>query len=410
MKNVLRIALKVAAPVLIILVGLGIRTALVKTKPVPERTDRTVGATLVETQTAVSARHRIVVHAQGSVIPAERVVLQPQVGGRIVWQSEKLVPGTRVEAGEVLVRVDPSDYQVAMEQQAANLNRAELEAELERSRARVAQREWQIFEGASQTATPEDRALALREPQTENARVAVRAAESGIRRARLDLARTQIRAPFDAVIQAEAVDLGQVVSPQSQLATLVGSTRSWVQVSVPLENLSRISVPRANGEEGAVATVAQDVGEGRIVREGRVIRLLGDLDPVGRMARLLVEIEDPYGFARPADAEGSALPLLVGAYVDVEIEGGAEEELIEIPRIALREGQKVWVMGEGDALEIRDVDVAWRREESVLLSGGISTGDRVVTSRIPVPVAGMQLRTADGAPSEAAREARAEAR
>jgi len=402
MKNVVRIALKVLLPLLAIAAGIGIFTMLVRTKPQPSRSQREQSATLVEVQRAEAGNHQVVVSYHGEVVPSKRIVLQPDVGGRVVWQSPELVPGGRFAEGDRIVRIDPRDYQVALEQQQSAVEQARTQLEQERGRQTVAEREWELF-GEEGESSEQGRALALREPQVRAARVAVDAAESGMRRARLTLSRTTLAAPFDAIVTSESVDPGQLVGPQYQLATLVGSDAFWVRVSVPMEMLRWIDVPGMRGaEEGSPARVRQEAGENVIEREGRVVRLLGDLDPVGRMARILVEIDDPYALE-----DEDSLPMLLGSFVDVEILGDVVEDVYEVPRTALREGERVWLVDADDQLELRDVEIAWRTEDSVWVRTGLEDGDRLVTSRIPTPVEGMRLRLDDG--EDAPTEQRAEA-
>ncbi len=395
----LRKVLRYALPLLVIGAGIGVRTYLVQTKPEPRRAEREDRGALVEAMVATKGDHEVVLTAQGTVVPAQQVVLIPQVGGRILWAADELIPGGRFQEGESLLRIDPRDYRIAVEQRAAELNRTRLEAQVETSRAQVARREWELFDDGSRQHTPEGRALALREPQLENAEVSVRAANSAVRRAQLDLRRTTLKAPFNAFIQSESVDVGQVVGPNSQLANLVGTDAFWVRVSVPVAHLAHVKVPGFNSTEGSVAIVTHRVGEETVRKTGRVVRLYGDLDPAGQMARLLVEIRDPFGL----EEEGESLPLLLGSYVTVGIEATPVRDAVEIPRYALREGEKAYVINRDDQLEIRDVEVAWRMEDTVLVTSGLDAGDHVITSRLAQAVNGMALRrdeeeAPDGAP------------
>jgi len=193
------------------------------------------------------------------------------------------------------------------------------------------------------------------------------------------------------------------VGPSSRIATLVDSSTFWVQATVPMENLGWVSLPDGAGGLGSAATVIQRAGRERDTRRpGRVIRLLGDLDPVGRMARLLVEVADPLGNPAPT---ADAVPLLLGAHVAVEIEGPRLADVVAIPRIALREGNKVWIEREG-ILAIEQASVVWSTEERVFVRGGLQPGDNVVVSRIAAPVAGMSLRPSPaGGGGDAAAEA-----
>ncbi len=354
------------------------------TKPEAERVVREDLGILVEVTTVARADHEVQIRAQGTVRPARQIVVIPEVGGRIRAHHPALVAGGRVEAGEVLVRIDARDYQLAVEATSAEVNRAELELQMERGRQAVAQQEWSSF--GNPEASESGRALATRDPQLRTAQVGVVAASSSVERARLSLSRTVIRAPFNAMVTVEAVEVGQVVGPAAQLATLVGTDEFWVQVSIPVASLRSLVISETNG---SLATVIQNVGGERIEREGRVVRLLPDLDPSGAMARVIVSIPNPM------DGVGSAaVPLLLGSFVDVEIAAPPLEDVIEVPRAAVHEGNIVYIMNGESQLETRRVTVVWGLRESVMVSTGLEAGDRVIRSQVGTALPGMRLRTA----------------
>ena len=395
------LTLKQALPLVVIAGGLIAATGLVVTRPEPERTTPAPEGVPVRVMIAAPATERVVLPAMGTVMPAKEVVLQPEVPGRIVELGENLVPGGRVKEGELLARIDPRDYELVVEQRLADVERARFEVRVEASRARIAEREWQLL-GESVPVTEEGRSLALREPHLRNLRAALQSAESALEKARLDLERTKLVAPFNAVVQEEAVDVGQMVSAQSKIATLVGSDRFWVRVSLPVEELRWVRFP-AEGDPGSPVSIVHETGNGSSIKhEGRVVRLFGDLEPKGRLARVLVAVDDPMNLeaSRP-------LPLFVGAYVRVEIEGPELQSVVEVPREAIRDGAEVWVMDADDRLEIRPIEIAFRGPNAVLVSGGIRGGDRVITSRIATPLPRMALRLleerADTAVAEAPR-------
>jgi RND family efflux transporter MFP subunit len=333
-------------------------------------------------------RHEVDLRGKGTVVPAKEVVLQAELGGRVIWQSPELVAGGRFKEGQAIVRIDPRDYQLAVESARSQVNQAKLELSLEKRRGEVAKREWNAFGEAD--VSEEQSALAQREPQLESTRLALKAAQSSLKKAQLDLARTTLRAPFNAMVVSESVDTGQLISPQSTVARLVGTDEYHVQVSVPVSSL-RTVVARSDEGPGSEAKIVQHAGDETIERHGEVIRQLPDLDPGGAMARLLVRIENPVG-------EKGDLPLLLGSFVDVAIEAEPIEDAIRLPRVALRNGRNVYVMNDQDALEIRDVEIAWTEPDAVLVTGGLGANERVVTSRIPTPVPNMLLRTVAPAP------------
>lgn len=381
---------KAALPVLVLAAGVIGAALLIATRSEPEKQARVERGTLVETWTAVQRRERLTVPAQGVVTPALRVVLQPQVGGQVVAISDALVPGGIVGAGEVLFRIEAADYELAVETARTQLAEAEAQLALEQGRQRVAEREWSLF--ADQRDPDADPSLALREPQLAAARAAVGAARARLAQAALNLERTRVTAPFNALILSETVDLGQTLSPQSQAAVLAGTDQAWVRASVPVAQLGEIRLPGPDGEGGSVAEVRHDTGGGVNTRRGRVIRLLGDLDPAGRLARVLVAVDDPLSLA-----DGGA-PLLFESYVDLEILSDREADVVPLERGWLHPGDRVYVYGAGGELDIRQVEIGWRKPDTVMVTGGIAPGEQVVTSPLASAVEGMKLRLQDELP------------
>jgi RND family efflux transporter MFP subunit len=236
----------------------------------------------------------------------------------------------------------------------------------------------------------EQRALAQREPQLEASRLALKAAQSALKKAQLDLSRATLRAPFNAMVVSENVDTGQLLSPQTSVARLVGTDEYHVQVSVPVASLRTVRARTADAP-GSEARIVQRVGQEIIERRAEVIRQLPDLDAGGAMARILLNIDNPLG-------QRGDLPLLLGSFVDVAVVAQPIADSIRLPRVALRNGRNVYVMNDQDLLEIRDVEIAWTEPDSVLITGGLQPNERVVTSRIPTPVPNMLLRTAGPSP------------
>ncbi len=417
---------------------------LVKTGPKAERRPPTREAKLVEVQALEPSQEQVTIDAMGEVIAARRIEVRPRVSGNIEWLSPECIPGGRFAEGSDIARIDSADYDLAVEQAEAEVKRltavweqrqsevAERESAVEQRRSEVvqcdaalkielgqqsiAQREYELLD---REVREEDRELVLRQPQLATARAncdAARAAlaaaeaakksamamaraaerskvaaEVALKQAKLDQQRTHLRAPFNAVVERRAIDLGSQVSVGTPVATLVGTDEYWVEVSLPVDQLKWIRIPRSRQEEGSPARIVHESAWGPgAVRKGRVLGLASSLETEGRMARLLVAVEDPLALKEENAGEPA---LLLGSYVRVEIDGPTLDNVIAIERKHLRDGNHVWIMSPEETLDIRPVDIKYRAREQVLVDGSLRPGERLVVTNLAAPVEGMALRT-----------------
>ena len=321
------------------------------------------------------------IHATGVVRPAREVTMTPEVSGRVVWLSPSLLPGGRFGRGEAIAKIDPRDYELAIQQQRGAVRKAEFELQIELSRQGIAKREWDLLgRGAADAATAD---LALRKPHLAVAQTAVEAAKSALASAELALARTTIVAPFNASVVEEAVEVGQVVGPSSALAKLIGTDHFWVTVSVPVEDVGLLQLPKGD-TPGSPVTVSQRLQDGStITRKGRLLRLIEQLDAQSRRAQVLLQVADPLA---------SMPPLLPGAYVSARIQGALQPRVYSIPRTAIYEGRALWSLDERDRLKRRLVDVLWDDDEMLFATGDLQDGERVVVSPLSLPFEGKSVR------------------
>jgi RND family efflux transporter MFP subunit len=341
------------------------------------------------------ASRQVVVTAMGTVTPARSVKLEARVAGEVIALHPEFTDGGFVHAGDLLVRLEDNDYQLILAQRRSDLVNAEYALALEEGRQQVARREWELLNDG----TPEAEAdLALRKPHLDKARADVAAAEAAVRKAGLDKERTRIRAPFNAIVRSRSVEVGSQVSPQETLAELVGTDLYWIQATLSVDRLEWVFIPRRAGQNGSVAHIRYN---GHHTIEGRVVRLLGDLTDGGRMARLLIEVDDPLGLASKTASDRP--PLLIGDYVRVEIEGRRLDGVFAVPRTVLRDNDTVWLVDDAGKLEIRKVTPVWRDAETVLLRDHLKAGDRLVVSDLSAPVEGMELRVETGGADRAPR-------
>lgn len=365
---------------------------LLSTGPAAKEHKPKPDSVLVEIRPVDFGPGQSLIEAFGTVIPARQVELRSQVSGEVVELGQNLVPGALVGEGELLVGIDPADHNLALRQAAAELTEAEAALRLEQGNQEVARLEYAL---SGEKTGSED--LVLRRPQLASAGARLDAARAGQERARLDLARTRIQAPFAAVIEKKEIDLGSRLVVNSPLLSLVAIDRYWVEVLVPVGQLAWITIPGKGKAAASTVRVYDPAWEAGAFRIGRVLRLAGGLEEQGRLARLLVAVDDPLGLKQgPAGSPR----LFTGAYVRAEIEGRKLERVVALERSLLRDGDQVWLMDQQDKLEIRPVKVAFRNRDLVLISAGLNPGERLVVSDLAAPVAGLPLRTPEASKGE----------
>jgi len=375
--------------VILLIIGFGGCSSLLLILTGPETVpeDKTTAAKIVQTIPLVPQTRSVAVSASGSVVPSRKVVIKPQVSGLVIWQSESVVIGGHVKAGDELIHIDPKDYELALTEKQADFEQARFEREVESGRQVIAKREWGELQSDLDMGEV-NKSLVLREPHLRRAEALMEKARNDIEIARLQRSRTVIPAPFNAMVVEESVEVGQLLSPGSDICELVGTDEFWIQATIPFSQLKWVTFPQ-DGRPGAEAQVILDTGDPEPPTwKGRVIRLLSDLDPLGRMARLLVSVDDPLDLCRKS---GTKLPLLLGSYVEVKIDAGELEDTLTIPRAALREGNQIWVVGDDNLLKVTPVTVLWRETETVLISNNVEERDRLIVSDLRVALPGMEV-------------------
>ena len=351
-----------------------ISSASSEERQTPEATILTVDAVDVVLQSRA-----VMIQGSGAVRSAQILPLSAQVSGVITELSPNLEPGGRFQAGEVLARIDSRDYRLAVAQEAARVQQAELDFRLAQERQTAAQREWELLGNTGEA--PE---LAARKPQLEAAELALESAKAGQARAELNLSRTVLKAPFPAMLQSEDIELGQLVGPGQPILTLLGTDEFWVRVSIPAARLDDIIQPDGASETLGRAWVRYRPAPNKLVeREAKVKRLEASLDAQARTAALIISIEEPLRY------EG--MPILPGAYVDVDIEGKTVDGVAILPDTALINGEQVLLATADNTLEIRAVELGWRYGSDVFITAGLSAGERVITTPISFPIVGAPL-------------------
>jgi len=385
-----RIVLKAVVPLLILGVGIAGASYISNTGPKAGKRQPVKTETLVQVEILHQSSERVVVPAMGTVTAARVIALKACVSGEIIALHPEFIEGGFLKQGAHILQIDPEDYKLAVKEKQSQVTNAIYELKLEMGHQEVAQREWELLNGQNPTSA-QDGELALRKPHLEKAQANLAAAEAELAQAELDLKRTVIHAPFNAIVRTKNVDLGSHVSVNDQLADLVGTDEYWIKVSIPVDRLKWISIPRMTGDTDSKVRIICGNDSEPYERTGTVFKLLSDLETEGRMARVLVSVKDPLGLKTP---KTKRLPLLIGQYVRVEIQGRKLKNVFRIPRTALRDNQKVWIRGDDGKLDIREVDIVWRDTHTVLVKDGLKDGEALIVSDLAIPVDGMNVRIA----------------
>lgn len=370
---------------LLIAVGIGGARFLIATKPKVSKRPPEKMAPLVRTAALQAENYTFSIPAMGTVIPARETGLEVPASGEVIYVHPELTEGGMLAKGTKILQVDPKDYELALHQKRRALADAEYAYKLEQGHQDVARQEWNLLYGDKPMDEGESD-LALRKPHLEKVKVEIEAARAELEQAEINLKRSTLTAPFNALVLNSYVEQGSQVSSQERLADLVGTDNYWVRVSLPLDRLKWIQVSNGEQAEGSVVKIFYRTDN---VKIGKVIRLLPDLSKEGRMARLLIEVNDPLDLKAKNEKQPM---LLIGEYVRVSIEGEELQNVFQVPRSALHNDSEVWIFNEEGKLSIRPVKTIWRDRDSVVVSDGFKSGENLVISDIAAPVAGMDLR------------------
>lgn len=372
--------------------GIGVARYFINSKVQPKRAPKKTVARLVQVMQPEPGNKPMRLEAMGTVVPAKEVVLRPEVSGTVENISDHLTPGGRVQAGDLLVKLDPRQYSLEVTKAQVAVQSAEADLALELGQQVIAREELKML-ASQEKGEKLDTDLALRKPQLMQAQASLESAKADLAQAELDLERTELRAPFNAIVTTLDINAGSQVSTSTDLATLVGTDEYWIEAALPLDVLSHLEFDR---EGGVPVTVRSQTGANGW--HGRLQRLSGTLNDETRMAKGIVVVDSPL------DSKTNAgKPLILGEYVSLEIETQPLQNVFTLPRSALREGDQLWLV-QDNKLAVKKVQPAGKDSEHVFIpygENGLEKGASVVVSEITSPIPGMALRIEGEEPATA---------
>ena len=336
--------------------------------------------TLVETTRLTTQPFEIEINSYGTVAPRTQSSLVAQVSGQIVEVDPDFRAGGFFEAGDVLLTIDPRDYEADVQIAEASLMDALQAQAQEEARAQQARLDWEAL-GDGQPASP----LVLREPQVQAAKARVASSRSALTKAKLGLERTRVRAPFNGRILGINADLGQVVNPGAAVAEIYAT--DYVEIRLPVRNadLRYIDLPETPDDLKPAVTLTSQLGDA-VEWNGRIVRTEGAIDAASRQLHVIAQIDDPF--------RATPRPMKIGEYVTAQIAGFTQQQALVIPSGTVYQNSYVYVVEEG-VLQRREIDLAWQGREQVVVSAGLRAGDELVTTPLGQVTSGTPVRIAN---------------
>ena len=370
----LRIIVRILVGVLILALAVIIAFVMTSMKSEPPKKERVDLDPLVDVIVLEEMTTSFEIHSQGTVRPRTETVLSAEVSGTIVSISPKFVAGGVFRSGEVLLRIDPTNYKVALEQ----------------ADALVAQRTIE-FDGAKKLRSQGYRA----ESELASATAALAAAKAERVRAQRNLERTSIRLPYEGIVRAKETDLGQFVNTGTRLG--VAFATDYAEIRLPLTDLDlayvdlpgAIDIAESGGANGPAVTLSATQKGKPVEWTARIVRTEGVVDEKSRVTYAVASVVDPY------QLNGDEDPMPIGTFVAATIHGAVAENIIRVPRRIIRGSNEIVFVDAEDKLNIRNVDIVRSDADYAYISGGAEAGERVVVTVLETAVNGLQVRTTE---------------
>lgn len=355
---------------------IAVAIALHSLRPEPEKKDVQKPDLLVDVLELESSRASFEIQSQGIVQPRTRTVLSAEVSGSIVAISPKFIAGGVFEAGEVLMRIDPTNYEAAVDRSEALLRQRQIEND-----------------GAEKLRQQGYRA----EAELAAAAAALASARAELVSAKRSLDKTYIRLPYEGMVLSKDADLGQFVNPGMPIGITFATDFAEVRLPLTDQDLAFVDMPASNeitrtGSTSGPAVQLSAIQKGRRqVWNAQIVRSEGVVDEQSRVTYVVAHVDDPYRL----HADG--VPLPIGTFVAANIQASNAVDVMRVPRSAVRGSDQLLFITDQDTIEIRSVSILRTDASYVYIDAGAEPGERIATTAIAAPTNGMRVRTASTA-------------
>lgn len=385
---------------LLIVIGGGLAAlAIISFPPQTEQQEDIVKPPSVHVMKVKLERLRMDVRSQGRVMAQTEIDLISGVSGNIIKISPNFVSGGFFKKGDLLVSVDPAEYDLRIAQAQARMMEAQYQLTREEAEAEQARDEWQHL--GQGEANP----LSLRIPQLREKKAKLAAEQEELKNARLLRQRTDIRAPFDGRVRNREVGMGQYLSSGAVLGRIYSSDLAEIRLPLSTHELALVDFPdspdRLQSTKGARVKFTANYQGQQQTWLGHIVRSEGVVDKETGMTMLVAQIPDPFSLAaRKSKTAGTATPsvsLPMDLFVEALIEGKWFDNLVILPARALLKDNRVAIVDHDDRLRFRTVEVLRIEHEQAVIKAGLREGERVFASGLYHPVEGMLVAPLDAA-------------
>lgn len=376
---------KIVLPLAIIAGAIVLSTIMFMLKPAPEKLESPEPAIAVKTVVLEKTATQLYIQSQGTVLPRTRTALISEVSGAVLEVSPQFVVGGVFRTGDILMQLDPTDYQVALQRAQARLISMNAQLSFEQARSAQAEKEWAM------TGRPASEAplLALRKPYLAEAQANVLQAEAEVKQAQQKLDKTTIRAPYAGMVSEKMADIGQFAAAGSRLGEIFAIDYGEVRLPMTKRDLSKLDIAAmADGQSRPVVTLRASVGGAEVEWSALLVRSEGVVDQRNRAQYLVAQVDDPYNIQQRSEKPA----LLMGTFVRASIAGKKLDKIFAVPRHALLEGDNIAAVDADSRLRLKKVEKTFGDDQFYYISNGLEEGVEIIVSAVGVAIDGMRVK------------------
>jgi len=354
--------------------------------PKPAKKPIDIKAPLVEIKQLIRENVTLRVRSQGSILPRTETNIVAEVSGRVIFVAERFNAGGFFRKGDILLKIDPTDYELSVQQAKARLETAEASLLEEQARGEQAREEW-LLSGKQLEDAP---IMALRKPQMQKAQAEVNSAKAELQKAQVQLTRTIIKAPYHAMVKVKQTDIGQYVTPGTVLANTFAIDYAEARLPIKQNDMPYVNLPNISEEsnKGDEVSLSMNVGGKKREWQSYISRYEGVVDESSRVHYVIAQIDDPYAFRR----DDFIHPLHIGSFVKAEIKGKVIKDVVAIPHNAIYGANEIYQVSHDNKLAKTLLEGVYSDSEYLYTQQSIDLAKPLILTKLETPVEGMSLR------------------